>query len=216
MRHFRTWKIGFAFIAALFAITAAAEVPWVTQGPKRTIQTLIIAANYKSPRLMAELILYESRQPYLLFPVPESGDTRIYFCPAKGPSLEIPAGQLNTYVNFLHPRRIVVLGDQKYVSDQALATLDRSIPIVRIEGNDWKRIAEELTFMLNLSNLADDFKEKREEMDRSYKPISRPMQLKPAKPADSVENKEEIPAGTAEESAEQTDSTVQELPVEAN
>mgnify|MGYP002768144452 CR=1 FL=1 len=200
MRHFRTWKTGFALLAALFAITAAAEVPWVTQGPKRTIQTLIIAANYKSPRLMAELILYESRQPYLLFPVPESGDTRIYFCPAKGPSLEVPAGQLNTYVNFLHPRRIVVLGDQKYVSDQALATLDRSIPIVRIEGNDWKRIAEELTFMLNLSN----------------KPISRPMQLKPAKPADAVENKEEIPAGTAEESAEQTDSTVQELPVEAN
>ena len=48
--------------------TAVSAAPWSTFGPKRKPETLIITANYVSPRLMAELIQYESGQPYLLLP----------------------------------------------------------------------------------------------------------------------------------------------------
>ncbi len=219
MRYFKTWKVGFALLAVLFTVSASAGVPWASKGPKRTIETLVLAGNYKSPRLMADLIQNESRQPYLLFPAPESGDTRIYFCPAKGPALEIPADQLNDYVNFLHPRRIVVLGNQTYLPDSAFQMLDRTIPIVRIEGKNWNLIAEELTFMLNLSNLAGNFKDLREQMNNSYKPTSLPRQLKEAKPVAAIEQESELQAASdAEvpaESENRTDLVTEETPAEA-
>ena len=61
-------------LLALVVAAGAYAAPWFANGPKRDVVTLVMAGNYKSPRLMAELILYESRQPYLLLPTPESKD----------------------------------------------------------------------------------------------------------------------------------------------
>ena len=88
------------------------------------------------------------------------------------------------FVQFLNPRRIVVLGDDRYVQPKFVKLLDRSIPIVRIEGDDWNRIAEETTLLLSLSNLSGDYKKLREEIMSKGKflrptPRTRAEQLKP-------------------------------------
>ena len=171
-------------LLALVVAAGAYAAPWFANGPKRDVVTLVMAGNYKSPRLMAELILYESRQPYLLLPTPESKDQTIIYVQAKGPAYEIPEKSLQQFVQFLNPRRIVVLGDDRYVQPKFVKLLDRSIPIVRIEGDDWNRIAEETTLLLSLSNLSGDYKKLREELMSKGKflrptPRTRAEQLKP-------------------------------------
>ena len=46
-------------LLALVVAAGAYAAPWFANGPKRDVVTLVMAGNYKSPRLMAELILYE-------------------------------------------------------------------------------------------------------------------------------------------------------------
>ena len=179
MRGFKTMLVSLALAVTFGAFGAS----WFGQGPKREVVTLVVTGNFKSPRLMAELIQSESRQPYLLLPIPGSDDTRIFFCPSKTLCHQILAKDLNAFVRYLNPQRIVVLGDDKYVQRSYIDLLDRTIPIVRIEGNDWNRIAEQLTDLLNLSRLGDDYKELRETMlndGRIYRAISRPAPAAPA------------------------------------
>ena len=89
MRSLKPVKFVLLLLAVVFTSATFAAVPWFANGPKREVQTLVITGNYKSPRLLAELIQYESRQPYLLLPPQDSGDTRIIFCPPKSNSLQI-------------------------------------------------------------------------------------------------------------------------------
>ena len=159
----RTLKSGLILLALVVA-SGVFAAPWFTNGPKRDVVTLVVTGNYKSPRLMAELILYESRQPYLLLPTPESQDQRIIYVQAKGNAHEIPEKILPKFVQFLNPSRIVVLGDDRYVPAKYLNLLDRTIPVVRIEGNDWDRIADQTTLLLGLSNLGGDYKKLRDEI----------------------------------------------------
>ena len=72
-------KLFSVVLAGVVTFSAAADFPWFSNGPKRRLETIIVTANYKSPRLIAELIQNESRQTYLLFPAKE-GENRVIFC----------------------------------------------------------------------------------------------------------------------------------------
>ena len=172
-------KKSFLIVAFTVAGLALSAASWANLGPKRVPETLVVVSNYKVPRLMAELIQYESRAPYLLLPTNGSADGRIFFCPAKKNSLEIREVRLNAFVRFLNPKRIVVIGDDQIVSKRHIDMLDRSIPVVRIDGADWVRVAEQLNFMLNLSHLDSNFKRLYETIrndGRIYRPVSLPAQ----------------------------------------
>ena len=173
------------FAAALIAVAGVtlSAAPWANLGPKRTPETLILVSNYKTPRLMAELIQFESRAPYILLPVNGSKDLRIFFCPPKKSAHLIAETRFNAFVRFLNPKRIVVIGNDQVVNRRYIDMLDRSIPIVRIDSSSWQRIAEELNFLLNLSHLDTNFKRLHDEMlteSRNYRPVSLPEQKKPA------------------------------------
>ena len=182
------------FSLALFAVicsTVSAE-PWTTFGPKRKPVTLVIASNYISPRLLAELIQHESGQPYLMLPGKDDTDKKIYFCPRKRTgSKVIPEAHLNRFINLLGVKRIIVLGNKDYVAQKYVDMLDHNTPVMRIEGNDWYRIAEELNFMLNLSNLDKNFKKFREQLTtegRLYRPLRSKNPAPAAKAADTAVN----------------------------
>ena len=75
----RFLKAGLVLLILSICTTGVFAASWLTNGPKRDIVTLVVTGNYKSPRLMAELILNESRQPYLLLPTPQSKVQKIIF-----------------------------------------------------------------------------------------------------------------------------------------
>lgn len=177
----RISKILFSVAACLFVFSAVADLPWFAHGPKRQVVTLVVTGNYKSPRLMAELIQNESRQPYLLLPAQGSGDDRIICCQPKA-NRQIPEAKLEAFVRFLNPRRIIVLGGENYVPQRYVDIIGKDIPVVRVECTDWQRSAEELNDLLNLNNLASNYRRLREKLlnsSRFYRP-TRPMPAKEA------------------------------------
>ena len=177
----RFTKIAALTMLALVCAVAAEAAPWRSLGPKRTVHTLIITGNYKNPRLLAELIQDESRQPYIL--LPEPGDAvRFFFCPPnRREGMEIQARYFNDFIRTAGPRRIIILGDERYVPIKFEKMLDGKIPVIRITGESWGRIAEELTFMLNLSNLGRNFRKLQTRMyEEGYRPVSRPAPAQPA------------------------------------
>ena len=186
----------FSVLALCCAVASAA--PWMSLGPKRKLETLVITGNYKSPRLLAELIQSESRQPYMLLPDPARGDGRIYFVPPKSAALEVKETYFNDFIRTAGPKRIIILGDERYVPRRYEDMLDKVIPVVRVTGGNWVRIAEELTFMLNLNHLDRNYKNLREKMfeDQPYRPVSHPAPKREEKKEEAPkeeEKKEEAP-----------------------
>ena len=196
----------FARIAAVTLLTlvcaiAAEAAPWRSLGPKRQLHTLIITGNYKSPRLLAELIQEESRQPYILLPDPRDEDQKICFCPPRrNEAMEIPEKNFNAFIRTAGPKRIIILGDERYVPRRFEEMLDKKIPVVRITGESWLRIAEELTFMLNLNHLDRDFRKLHEKLYGDiYRPISRPAPpQQEQQPAPEGEQQAQVPAAAAD------------------
>ncbi len=195
-----------AVIAVLLSMCGVMfAASWPSSGPSREVVTLVVCSNNKSPRLLAEVIQAESKQPYLLLPAPQSGDSRIFFIPAKGAAQEIAESKLDSFIRFLNPRRIVVLGDETFVPKRYSGRFDLNIPVFTVVCKDWGRMAEELTYMLNISSLKSDYKRLRAQLlsdAHIYRPISKPApktaspEAAPAEtaPADN----ELLPAGNAE------------------
>ena len=196
----RLTRFSLLSVLALLCAVAADAAPWMSLGPKRKLETLVITGNYKSPRLLAELIQNESRQPYILLPDPSRGDNRIYFCPPKSAALEVRETYFNDFIRTAGPKRIIILGDERYVPRRFEDLLDKAIPVVRVTGANWFRIAEELTFMLNLNHLDRNYKRLRETMlddGGIYRPVSRPAAPKQEESAASETPAAEQPAPAA-------------------
>ena len=151
----------------------ASGASWFVRGNKYNIETLVITGNYKSSRLIAELIQAESRQPYIIVPAANAKHTTWYLALPKTKGAAMSEDKFGAWVKFSQCRRVVILGDTTYVPEKYESMIDKSIPVVRITG-DWQRVAEELTFLLNLSNLKRSYPELRPQLDRYYQPSAAP------------------------------------------
>ena len=188
----------FSVVLMFILCGTAFAAPWSSLGPKRKPVTLVITANYVTPRLLAELILNESSQPYLLLPAADQENKKIFFCSRKNNNTMVIAEKhLNRFINFLGVKRIIVLGNASYVPQRYIDMLDHNTPVMRIESNDWYRIAEELNYMLNLSNLDKNFKKLREALiteGRRYRPLKSSAAPKQEKAVDAAAD---VPAAVA-------------------
>lgn len=185
-------------LIALFAAVCSVSVqaaPWITHTSRRAPRTLVVVGNYKTPRLLAATYKGLTAQPYLVMTV----DKRAFMAISKR-TVEIPMDKLDVYINDLNPRRVVIIGDERYVTSEQEKMLRRisikRIPIVRIYGGDWGRIAEELDDMLNIGNLAREFRRNYANHYMSDPRLREPGQvqasaeksLPPAAPAAPAEN----------------------------
>ncbi len=177
---------------------------WQSEGPKREVETLMITSNYKSPRLLAEIIQAKNRQPYILIPAKESSDTRIYICTPKR-AYEVDAQKLPYFIHWLNPERIVILGNETYVPKKYETLIDGStLPIVRITGSDWARIAKQLSFMLAVSGVDKTFLKLHRQLTAPggiYRPISKPApaEVPAAAPAENAPAEAAVPEAAAED-----------------
>ena len=149
---------------------------WFVRGNKYNVETVIVTGNYKSPRLMADLIQAESRQPYIIVPAANSSDNLCYLAMPKS-GQAVPEDRFGSIISYTRCRRVVILGDTNCVPEKFETMIDRNIPVVRITG-DWERVAEELTFLLNLSDLKRNYPKLRRQLNVTYQPISAPAPRK--------------------------------------
>ena len=142
------------------------------RGPKRDVITLIITSNYKHPLVIAQLLQEETKQPYLLLPA--INGKGIFFNPPRARSdeaLEINEENLERFIKFLNPKQIVILGDTQYVSDKYRKMIAKDIPLITIQGNNWQKIADRVSILLDARNVSYDYKKLGQELNSGlYKP----------------------------------------------
>lgn len=192
-------KIALVAVLTAVAVIQLSAAPFVSHNSRRVPKTLIVVGNYKTPRLMAATIKGLTSQPYVIV----TRDGR-YFLVMRKATVPVPAADFGFRINKLDPKRVVIIGDERYVSRQQEEFLRKQlnikrIPIVRIYGGDWGRIAEELDDMLNIGNLAREFR-------RNYFTVAMSDSRWSGGEVKKADKKEEVPAPLANnESAEQND-----------
>ena len=184
-------SVAIACTALSSAIAGSWDMLSPFKGPKKNVVTLVVTANYKHPLILAQLIQKDTEQPYLLLPAANSKG--IFFNPPikrQKAALEIREANLERFIRFLNPKQVVILGDKRYVSEKYRKMIHKDIPVIRITGNNWQRVADRLSILLEASNVGSDYKKLSSEIDSDlYKPTA------PAAP----EAKDEVPADLAEE-----------------
>ena len=185
-----------SLVAVFLAVTAVSlhAAPWMSHNSRRAPKSLIVVGNYKTPRLMAATILGLTNQPYIVV----TNDGR-YFAFLPKAKQEIPADKIDVYINRLNPKRIVIIGDERFVTRAQEEQLRKvnllRIPMIRIYGGDWGRIAEELDDMLNIGNLAREFRRNYYDLSMSDARLRNPAA---APEGNQVKNGEDIPVGSEE------------------
>ena len=189
-------KFALIVFAAVFGTTLFAA-PWFTHSARRRPETLLVTGNYNSPYVLAETYHGLTNQPYLRV----MQDGKIYLVMPKKIHGIAPR-ELAGVINALGLKRIVIIGDERYVSadfEKALRKANiKATPIVRIYGENWLRVAEELDDLLNVGHLSSNFRENLHDATIRTNPTQlqrRPRPQKPettpATPAEPVEVKAE-------------------------
>ena len=188
-------------LLAVLCVTAlsVSGASWFVRGNKYNIETVVITGNYKSPRLIAELIQAESRQPYIIVPAANAKQTYWYLALPKTDGYAMSEDKFGAWIKFSQCRRVVILGDTGCVPEKYAAMIDKSIPVIRIVG-DWNRVAEELTHLLNLSNLKRSYPKLRPQLDRYYQPVSAPA-AQPRKEKEEKASETVLPPAAEEKAA---------------
>ncbi|MBN1864080.1 MAG: hypothetical protein JW808_04200 [Victivallales bacterium] len=130
--------------------------------PEKNVNTVLIIGNYTIPRLIAELVQEETRQPIVV--IPASGEGNVTFMPAdlEDKTLEISLEDFSDFINFLNPEKIVVLGDRRYVPDSYIAKLDPRQTVITVTNRDWSDVAKTTSRILDLKYLIRDFRAQQE------------------------------------------------------
>ena len=203
-------------IALLCSCFALAAAPLFTHSSRRRPETLMVTGNYLSPYILAETYLGLTRQPYLRI----MEDGKLYIVMPKlmrGVSPRELSGVINNF-NF---KRIVILGDERYVSldfEKQLRNANiKATPIVRIYGENWLRVAEELDELLNVGHLSRNFRVNMQEASIRTTPAQ--LQLRPRqeneKPAAAGKDEVKTDAPAEVKAAEAVAVPVDPVPADA-
>ena len=167
----KTLVILLAAVVTIGSLTAGFW-DWATpyQGPDRDIITLVITGNYRNSRLLAELIQYDTNQPFILLPY--QGASGIFFCPGgvDATAMEIEPERFAQFVSFLNPKRIIILGDERYVNAEYRRLLEYNNFSVTTYSGDWERTARDVGAFLRLPNLEKNFKATIAQLTGNYVP----------------------------------------------
>lgn len=174
-------------VFALTAIAAASIIPlnagswnWTRpyKMPEKNVNSLIVIGNYRKPRLLADLIQNETKQPILL--IPSDVDGKIFFMPAKDQTMPIELENLTDFIKFLKPGKILVLGDNRYVPEKYLKAIDPGQTVISVSNKDWKKVAATTTRILDLTYLERRFKKYEEKIESGelYRPNNPSIETK--------------------------------------
>lgn len=209
----------FAVIAVFSLCFGLFAAPLFTINSRRRPVTMLVTGNFLSPYILAETYLGLTNQPYIRV----MQDGKIYLNMPKQ-IRGIAPRELAGVVNSFGLKRIVIIGDERYVSAEFEKNLrkinTKATPIVRIYGDNWLRIAEELDDLLNVGHLASNFRENYQDAIIRTQPTQLQSRPRPATPEKQPEVMTEVqpaevekPAAEAEKVAEPA-ADVKAMPVD--
>ena len=166
----RLASVLFACVAVVLACETANALtfnPFKRAGRVQN-KTLIIAANVVDVRLLADLAQYHSKQPILIVSPEADGSSGLYFAPADSKATRTEAGQFMEIVDFINPKRIIVLGGDDYVDRKFVDLARKKYPVLILDSDDWELNAKSLGELLQIPVLPKQYKEYRANIQATY------------------------------------------------
>ncbi|MBN2452090.1 MAG: hypothetical protein JXR77_17010 [Lentisphaeria bacterium] len=133
--------------------------------PRRRVETLMVTGNVAKSRLLAELAQHRTKQPIVLVSPERGGRAELFFMPSVPEAMVFEEAKYAEFVDFLHPARIVILGDAGFVPERFVDAVRGKYPTVVFNSKDWVQNASALGVLLRQRNLARDFAAYAEKLD---------------------------------------------------
>ncbi|UDQ97170.1 hypothetical protein AAEX28_08990 [Lentisphaerota bacterium WC36G] len=151
-----------AAVAGFSAVNTVKANGWDWTGPYKSrqsqIQTLVIADDGGASRVLADLILGESKQPYIKLPG-KANENIAFFGAKQGKGIQILEKDFGRFIQFVSPERILVIAAAGENRDKYVKMLPENKTVVVIYNDEnWLKTAETVSTLFNMSHLAKDFK----------------------------------------------------------
>ena len=133
---------------------------WPKYKEGRVIEYLIITGNYESPRLLAEIIQKETRNPILLLPASGQKSEICLLLPDGKVPAKVDPDQLSSYISGLNPKRILIIGDASIVPPEYRLTINRKYEITTFANKSWSLNAMAADNLFNSNKIQKIFLQK--------------------------------------------------------
>ena len=157
-------QILYVLVAAVTFMTAFnAEAltfnPFKRAGRVRA-NNLILTGNYLPSRLLADVAQYYSKQPILLISRDVDGASQLFYSPStNNNATPVSADDFMTIVEYVKPKRIVVLGGDDFVQKEFIDLARSKYSVLILDSDDWTRNAATLGDLLKADKLAITYKQ---------------------------------------------------------
>jgi len=149
--------LGVLFVMAFTqSVSALSMNPFKREGRTRA-HTLLITANFRDPRLLAELAQYRTKQPILVLSPDVNGQYTLFFMPAGTKPMAETADNFLGILDLINPQRVVILGGSEYVPAQFVDMAQKKYPVITLNNADWNVNAETLGTLLDQPKLQKMF-----------------------------------------------------------
>ena len=201
------------FVALTLISVAGFELKansWDWTGPYRRankdIHTLVITGDTGAPKIIADLIMAEIKQPYIQLPG-NSSDKIAFFAAHQKKGIEIKRSDFTRFIDFVNPDRVLILGDESIVAKEYRDMISKAQTVVIIYADNWQNVANNLGKMFNMTYLPKDFAEFYDKIygNKPYRPTTakkKPVEIKSQQPG----VRDEIKMQNEDDVKETTDS----------
>ncbi len=124
--------------------------------PDHRVKKLIVTGNYVKPRILAELVQHQTKNPILLVSPGESGNN-LYFLPYGPEAMPLDEEECVEFIELVNPKQVLLLGDSRYVPDSISEKIQRQVSSVRVNSSNWAKNAKTLSDMFMYQNLRARF-----------------------------------------------------------
>ena len=136
-------------LVVLVGACVTAHGGWFSGFGKRRVETLVVTGNYAKSRLLGELFQHQTKQPIVLISPEDGGREQLFFLPSVPEAMAFEAAKFAEFVDFLHPNRVVFLGDSSFVPPTYIDQVRGRYPTVVLNSRDWMDNAKALGVVIN-------------------------------------------------------------------
>lgn len=162
---FSSLVLGLALCAAWAA--NAGDLSSLLGSPKtKASDAVLVTGNFVESRLLAELIQYRTGFDVVLLPS-GSEKSSYFFLGPRGRALELRDDTYLWAIDYINPKTIYFLGDEKYAPQKYFDMLvaAKRVP-VRVAEREWSRVIDSMAETLKISNLQADYKKALEQWNK--------------------------------------------------
>ncbi|WDE96722.1 hypothetical protein PQO03_01930 [Lentisphaera profundi] len=149
------------------------------------VTTLIVTGYSLHSRLLADLLQFHTKQPVVFITRPDAKE--VLFVPAQkntNPAppqtpIKISASEFHNFVNFAHPKQVVLLGEERFIPKHYRDVINPNIKTYALTDKNWTIIATQCEELFGIKGLAKKYQAELDRLARGGANVGSPQASEP-------------------------------------